>query len=71
MTRKYGGTGLGLTICKRMAEMLGGGMRVQSVLGTGSEFSVVVPFRRKTVLESGAKSRVFSRPRKMFSATDR
>ena len=62
MTRKYGGTGLGLTICKRMAEILGGGMRVQSVLGSGSEFSVVVPFRRLTVLEPGAKSRFFSRP---------
>jgi PAS domain S-box-containing protein len=38
ITRKYGGTGLGLTISKRLAEMMGGGVWVESVLGEGSRF---------------------------------
>ncbi|PIX94033.1 MAG: hypothetical protein COZ25_07545 [Ignavibacteria bacterium CG_4_10_14_3_um_filter_37_18] len=37
-TRLYGGTGLGLVISKRIAEMMGGTMRVESVEGKGSNF---------------------------------
>ncbi|WP_083943197.1 ATP-binding protein [Sphingomonas soli] len=42
-TRKYGGTGLGLTICRNLAEALGGEIHVESEDGHGSRFIVDLP----------------------------
>ena len=44
-TRRFGGTGLGLTICRRLAELMGGEITAESQLGEGSCFQVTLPFR--------------------------
>ena len=43
-TRKYGGSGLGLSICKHLLNRLGGEISVQSQFGQGSTFRAVMPF---------------------------
>jgi signal transduction histidine kinase len=51
MARRYGGTGLGLTICIRLVEMMGGRIWVESEVGNGSAFQFIV------TLECRAKAR--------------
>ncbi|HHB92273.1 MAG TPA: response regulator [Thioploca sp.] len=43
-TRKFGGTGLGLTICKRLVTMMGGEIWVESQLNKGSSFNFIITF---------------------------
>lgn len=42
---KYKGLGLGLTIAKNLTEMMGGHISVNSIIGKGTSFTVVLPFR--------------------------
>jgi signal transduction histidine kinase/HPt (histidine-containing phosphotransfer) domain-containing protein/ActR/RegA family two-component response regulator len=42
--RRYGGTGLGLVICKRLAILMGGDINLQSTPGSGTTISLVAPF---------------------------
>ncbi|MBL7889586.1 MAG: response regulator [Bacteroidia bacterium] len=44
-TRQYGGSGLGLTISKKIVELMGGKMWVDSKLGEGSSFHFTIPYR--------------------------
>ena len=45
-TRQHGGTGLGLTICRNLAKAMQGDITIQSVVGEGSVFTVVLPLTR-------------------------
>ncbi|MEL6615133.1 MAG: response regulator, partial [Bacteroidota bacterium] len=46
-TRRYGGTGLGLTISRRLAEMMGGSLTVESLVGVGSAFTLRLSLRTR------------------------
>jgi len=58
ITRKYGGSGLGLSICKQLAELMKGNISVNSEYGNGSTFSFSIPFEinKKSLPETSQKA---------------
>lgn len=50
INRKYGGSGLGLTISRQLAELLGGKLELRSEKGVGSTFTLRLPVRRPETL---------------------
>ena len=56
-TRKYGGTGLGLTICRRLVELMGGRIGVRSAEGAGSTFHFNAPMQQASQQQVAAQAR--------------
>lgn len=66
-TRRYGGTGIGLSICRRLSEAMGGSIDVRSHIGTGTTFSVKLPLVRDEGVARPAAPAPTSRPDGMQS----
>ncbi len=57
LSRKYSGTGLGLTLVRKLTELLGGQVSVESKLGAGSTFTVTIPWDPPQTIASESATR--------------
>ncbi|MBK7691140.1 MAG: response regulator [Bacteroidetes bacterium] len=64
VARKYGGTGLGLTISKQLVELMNGSIAVESKIGEGTTFSFLLPF------EIGNEKQLQQKEEFIFSESD-
>lgn len=60
LARKYGGTGLGLTISKELVELMSGSIGVKSELGEGTTFEFTIPFVLSNMQLTHAQAKVFT-----------
>lgn len=58
VSKRYGGTGLGLSICKQITDLCMGKISVESMIGIGSKFTVIMPFEPVRTLSEGLKLNV-------------
>jgi hypothetical protein len=75
ITRKFGGSGLGLSICRQLADMMGGDLDCESEPGGGSSFILTLPLNRCDAPEASASpvaaaEPVISRITKVLVADD-
>ncbi|OGR79112.1 MAG: hypothetical protein A2X32_11365 [Elusimicrobia bacterium GWC2_64_44] len=72
-TRQYGGTGLGLVISRKFAQLLGGDVNVESVPGAGSTFSIDLPLESELAAPAGERlfrQAALAAGKKVFLAID-